>query len=226
MAAACAFHTALWYCVLRIVDVAKDGGSLAEGIRWAISETAGKKPLLNNNQPTTDHPIRAIVGASTSDAARLAARPANADVVEEEDEDVTAEREGIAEYMGSGEQGEDDSRVVAVEEIRKVFVSKVAPRKTKKKKVMAGKKAEGGGGLKAICSKQEKGISHSVVNSQCGQYSRGLLSLYQIQNHLPPLPPPSQPLRRRLPCATCRSASPAGRRSACWATTGPARRPP
>ncbi len=93
---ACLFHGVFWFFALRVVDVMKDGGKFKEALKFAF-----------------------FVQSQGSAAYTPVEETENADKIEDEDEDVTAEREIINRHMLTG--GGDTTKVVAAKGLRKVF---------------------------------------------------------------------------------------------------------
>eukprot|EP00095_Tigriopus_kingsejongensis_P007732 maker-scaffold200_size264178-snap-gene-0.9 protein:Tk07732 transcript:maker-scaffold200_size264178-snap-gene-0.9-mRNA-1 annotation:"atp-binding cassette sub-family a member 5" len=89
---ACVFHIVLWFFLLKVVDVLKDGGSFKDALGSFMGNKEKKYETLGN-----DHE--------------------NVDSIVDEDVDVLKERNAVNEYMRN--QGEE--RVVAVKGLRKQF---------------------------------------------------------------------------------------------------------
>ncbi|XP_059079473.1 cholesterol transporter ABCA5-like isoform X1 [Tigriopus californicus] len=88
---ACGFHLIVWFIVLKVADVVKDGGSVREGFSFLMKNNDKYKKIDQDRE--------------------------NVDMIEDEDVDVRRERDEVNEYFAHN----GESRVVAVQGLRKEF---------------------------------------------------------------------------------------------------------
>ena len=118
IAIACVYNAVLWFVILRVVDVMKDGGKFKDGLKSVMVIIIKKLPVnlktgkKNNFQfwKTGIDPYEKLPESGD----------ANTDVIEDEDEDVTQETKEIDNYF-AGTDPNNKQRVVAVRGLRKVF---------------------------------------------------------------------------------------------------------